>query len=114
MSCLVSNAFGRLCLELKMVPMPRSSREPKVSREGSSGVLNEHIGTTLGTGLGRVNAIATWRSAVEEGCETQTTINYSLTVTGTIGRQGQSEMTGNFTVFDKKRMHYAVRNHKNR
>jgi hypothetical protein len=66
MSYLVSIAFGRLCIELKMVPMPTSSREPKVSRAGSSGFLNEHIGTTFGAGLGRVNAIASLPQGVRQ------------------------------------------------
>jgi hypothetical protein len=43
----------------------RQLREPHVSREGSS-FLNEHIGTTLGAGLGRVNAIASLPQGVRQ------------------------------------------------
>jgi hypothetical protein len=56
-----------LSAELKMLPMPSvSSREPKVSREGSSGFLKEHVSTTVGAGLDCVNAIASLPQGVRQ------------------------------------------------
>ncbi len=56
-----------LSAELKMLPMPSvSPREPKVSREGNSGFLKEHISATLGAGLDCVNAIASLPQGVRQ------------------------------------------------